>query len=330
VGFGVGKYRSTPDYRRFVAIAATVLEAGDPISFARYYTSPPPYPVDAYDPDATPGTATLVVPTVGDMNVPVNTAVAMATAASIVSITQAENPEAYAHYGRSQGQALADTFALEAVTRKRRWTVGATGQRPVWNAQDNPQGIQFDPDNLDEGRDAWNEPDFAELGRLCGGGSDHLSCRYPWTCAATQSCKPLRANKVMEDGRISAMRMPVIEPTGAHGFMYPNPEARLNGGYDINGHMVNLVGWYFRSGGRELPQEICMNVHSATVVSTCVEEVCTPGNPGDDLVPCAVDADCMAVYPLGVPHPEDPAYAPRDLNNPADAENHICSWIEAL
>lgn len=329
VAFGVGKYRSTPDYRRFVAIAATVLEAGDPVSFARYY-SESPFNVDAYDPDAIPGTATLVVPTVGDMNVPVNTGVAMATAAHIISLTEAENPSAYAHYGRSQGQALADAFALEGVTRMRRWTVGEPGNRPVWTAETNPNGIQFDPDDMDQSTDAWNEPGFAELGALCAAGSDHLSCRYPWACGGETPCQPLKAQKALDDGRISALRMPVVSPTGDHGFLYPDPDARLSGGYDIDGHMVNLVGWFFRSGGRELPQELCMNVHPATVIPTCVDEVCTPGPAAGDAAACVSDEDCATLYALGVPHPEDPAYAERDLADPSDADRHVCAWIEEL
>ena len=329
IGFGVGKYRSTPDYRRFVAIAATVLEAGDPISFARYYAHTP-FDVSAYDPDAIPGTATLVVPTVGDMNVPVNTGVAMATAGHIISLTEAENPQAYAHYGRSQGQALADSFALEGVTRMRRWTVGEAGNRPVWTAETNPDGIQFDPDNIDQGTDAWNEPGFGELGALCAAGSDHLSCRYPWACGGETPCQPLHANLVMNDGRLSALRMPVVSPTGDHGFLYPDPDARLSGGYDIDGHMVNLVGWYFHSGGREIPQELCMNVHLSTVIPTCVNDVCTPGPAEGDAAACLNDEDCANLYALGVPNPDDPAYAPRDLSDPSDADQHICSWIEEL
>ena len=329
VGFGVGKYRSTPDYRRFVAIAATVLEAGDPVSFARYYAKTP-FDVSAYDPDAIPGTATLVVPTVGDMNVPVNTGVAMATAGHILSLSEEENPEAYAHYGRSQGQALADAFALEGVTRMRRWTVGEAGNRPAWNAETNPNGIQFDADDMDQSSDAWNEPGFGELGALCAAGSDHLSCRYPWACGGDTPCRPLQADRVMDDGRISALRLPVVSPTGDHGFMYPDPDARLEGGYDIDGHMVNLVGWYFRSGGRELPQELCMNVHPSTVIPTCVDEVCTPGPAQGEAATCFTDADCANLYALGVPNPEDPAYQPRDLSDPSDADRHVCAWIEEL
>jgi hypothetical protein len=327
VAGGLGKYRSTPDYRRFVAIAATVLEAGDPVSFARYYAKEPK-DVSAYDPDASPGTATMVIPTVADMNVPVNTGIAMATAAGIVTLNRSENPQVYDHYGRSQGQALADSFSLEAVVRKRRWTVGDTGDRPLWNAESNPAGIVFDADDLDQGQDAWNEPGFSELGELCAGGSEHLSCRYPWACGGDNApCAPLKATFEMSDGRKSALRMPVVSPTGDHGFLFPQPEARLTGGYDIAGHMVNLVGWFFRSGGRELPEELCMGVHPSSIMSACVESLCVPGVPDEDALACEADSDCVEAYPLGVPNPEDPAYAARDDNN---ADSHLCSWIEEL
>ena len=134
----------------------------------------------------------------------------------------------------------------------------------------------------------------------------------------------------MNDGRVSALRMPVVSPTGDHGFLYPDPDARLSGGYDIDGHMVNLVGWFFRSGGREIPQELCMNVHLSTVIPTCVNDVCTPGPAEGDAAACLNDEDCANLYALGVPNPDDPAYAPRDLADPSDADRHICSWIEEL
>ena len=266
-GRGLGKYRSTPDYRRFVAISQTILDPADPINFAPLYLGEP---VD-YD-DATPGTAVMVIPTAGDMNVPVNTVFAMATAAGILPLTEAEAPAAYAHYGRSPAQAAADAFALEAVVRKRRWTQGDRGARPVWTAESNPGGIQFDVDDLDMRRDRFHAPDFEELGVLCKGDTSHPSCRYAWSCGdANNPCKPLRefTGQLLADGRTSALRVPMLNVEGQHGFLYPEPDRRLNGGFDTYGFMVNLIGDFFASGGKSLRQEVCMNVIPATIVSTC-------------------------------------------------------------
>jgi hypothetical protein len=354
VAMGTGKYRSTPNYRRFIAIAATVLEGGDPAVFAPHYFDRP-HDFSAIAPNAAPGTAVLVIPTAGDMNVPVNTGIAMATAAHIVPITEAEDPARYAHYGRSPGQAMADAFVMESVIRKRRWTVGEEGARPTWTADNNAAGIVFDIDDLDLSRDAWNEPDFAELGALCAGDSGHLSCRYPWPCGAG-GCAPLRLEHGHPDGRRSALRVPVVAPQGDHGFLFPDPAARLGGGFDIDGFMVNLVGWFFHSGGKELPLEVCMNVVPGTVQASCVrpractddasncatDEDCAEGvacvteieglcsaPAGADPVVCTDDAICQTTYPLGIPDPTDPAYSPLS-DEPASVDTHVCSWIAEL
>jgi hypothetical protein len=297
----------------------------------------------------------MVVPTAGDMNVPVNTGIAMATAARIVPITEAENPTRYAHYGRSPGQAMADAFAMESVMRKRRWTVGEEGSRPTWTTENNASGIVFDIDDLDQSHDAWNEPDFGELGTLCAGGSDHPSCKYPWPCGG-EGCAPMRLEHVHDDGRRSALRIPVVSPQGEHGFLFPDPEARLSGGFDIDGFMTNLVGWFFHTGGREIPTELCMGVVPSTVQASCIrprtctddasacatDEDCADGVAcvteaeglcnapvGDLPVPCNDDDLCLDAYPLGVPDPSDPAYTPRS-DDPASVNTHACSWISEL
>ncbi|MBF94263.1 MAG: hypothetical protein CMH58_03775 [Myxococcales bacterium] len=357
-GRGLGKYRSTPDYRRFVAISQTILDPADPINFAPLYLGEP---VD-YD-DATPGTAVMVIPTAGDMNVPVNTAFAMATAAGILPLTEAEAPAAYAHYGRSPAQAAADAFALEAVVRKRRWTQGDRGARPVWTAESNPGGIQFDVDDLDMRRDRFHAPDFEELGVLCKGDTSHPSCRYAWSCGdANNPCKPLRefTGQLLADGRTSALRVPMLNVEGQHGFLYPEPDRRLNGGFDTYGFMVNLIGDFFASGGKSLRQEVCMNVIPATIVSTCTypltceadgspcdspgpegcgegnaclqadEGICATGASASETpVTCRNDETCALSFPYGVLDPNDPAQTPVGADQDS-IDNHVCEWIKSL
>lgn len=357
-GRGLGKYRSTPDYRRFVAISQTILDPADPINFAPLYSG---YPVD-YD-DATPGSAVMVIPTTGDMNVPVNTAFAMATAAGILPLMEADNPEGFAHYGRSPAQAVADAFAMEAVVRKRRWTQGERGARPVWDAESNPGGIQFDVDDLDMRRDSFNAPDFKELGELCASGSQHLSCNYAWNCGSgDNACQPLRnfTGFPLADGRTGALRVPMLNVEGQHGFLYPEPERRLAGSFDSYAFMVNLTGSFFASGGKDLRQEVCMNVVPATISSTCLkplqcegtEDACeTPGpdgcgegvaclqadagtcdtgasDPGEP-VACDDDEPCAQAFPYGVLDPEDPAQEPLGADQ-ASIDSHVCDWIQSL
>lgn len=305
----------------------------------------------------------MVIPTAGDMNVPVNTAFAMATAAGILPLTEAEAPEAYAHYGRSPAQAAADAFAMEAVVRKRRWTQGDRGARPAWTAETNPNGIQFDVDDLDMRRDSFNAPDFAELGALCKTGASHPSCRYAWPCGDEGTpCRPLRdfTGQQLADGRTGALRVPMLNIEGQHGFLYPEPDRRLNGGFDTYGFMVNLTGSFFASGGKVLRQEACMNVVPATIVSTCdfpfaceadgaacdtpgpdgcgegnaclqaEEGTCNTGvSPAGEPVSCDDDATCALAFPYGVLDPSDPAQTPVGADQES-IDNHVCDWIENL
>ncbi len=47
---------------------------------------------------------------------------------------------------------------------------------------------------------------------------------------------------------VSAMRIPYLEMEGAHGFVVPAPYKQ----YDIDQHMINMVGRYFQTHGKEL------------------------------------------------------------------------------
>ncbi|MBM4386583.1 MAG: hypothetical protein FJ088_02525, partial [Deltaproteobacteria bacterium] len=83
---GLGLLRNSPELRRMLAIAGFVVEPGDPAVFAPHYFK---YPLDyPYDPDVKAGANVLVIPTAGDMNVPVNTGIAMARAAGTLMISK--------------------------------------------------------------------------------------------------------------------------------------------------------------------------------------------------------------------------------------------------
>ena len=127
---GFGHRRATPDFRRFFAIAAALLEPGDPAGYAPHY-SLDPLPAD-YDPGVRPGTHVLHVPTTGDMNVPVNTGIAMARASGAL--------------GADEHRRLVDNYVVEAVEALGRWQ------------DDAGNDALLDADVLSEGLDGFGAP----------------------------------------------------------------------------------------------------------------------------------------------------------------------------
>jgi hypothetical protein len=106
---GTGYHRNSPDVRRVQAISETVLEPGDPIVWApRYLTRP--HHVLAYDPDVPPATNALIVVTVGDTNVPVQTGIALARSVGIVDFMNTDP-----RYGMTQNELLIQLHVMEGI-----------------------------------------------------------------------------------------------------------------------------------------------------------------------------------------------------------------------
>jgi len=70
---------------------------------------------------------------------------------------------------------------------------------------------------------------------------------------------PLRAQKKSAEG-LAALRIPLLAPKGQHGFILPKPAAT----FDNNTFMVHLVARYLTSGGKILPDEVCMEDESCS------------------------------------------------------------------
>ncbi|MCA9669628.1 MAG: hypothetical protein KC503_28730 [Myxococcales bacterium] len=112
---GLGLGRNTPDFRRTLALAQLALDAADPINYAAYYKRKK---LDfSYDPAAkNVGTNMLFIATGGDTTVPVATAVALARASGIVDFEHVD-----ARWGKTPNQVLIDSYALEGLSRLRRY-----------------------------------------------------------------------------------------------------------------------------------------------------------------------------------------------------------------
>jgi hypothetical protein len=78
---GLGLRRSHPDLRRFQGLGQLVVDPCDPAVVARHLLAEPmTYPGTG----ATTGVHALVIPTMGDMNVPVSSGITFARAAGLV------------------------------------------------------------------------------------------------------------------------------------------------------------------------------------------------------------------------------------------------------
>lgn len=264
---GFGLNRVTPEIRRFMGIAQMVLEPGDPANMALHYFSDP---VDFGD--ETAPSNVMVIATIGDMNVPVNTGIAIARAAGILEIfphevdgqpmldprlADADHPE-----GRTANRFLIDNeviMGLERISRFRRESDG--------------RQVLYDPDDFDR---AASPPFEGWLGDGLGAPSPAVPLRVwrrrddsaPCTCvdgAGEHGCTwpgdtegPL--DMVSCEQGVSSLVMPYLRITGEHGFALPEPHSQ----FDINTFMINMVGWYFYTHGREIRYDVCMATNSCT------------------------------------------------------------------
>jgi len=224
---GLGLKRNSSDMRRMMGLSQMLLEPGDPVTYAPYYDDPLDF---SYDTGVVPGANVLNIPTAGDMNVPVNAGIAISRAAGIIELHEA-NPD-YAGTplaGMTENRALVVTHTNEAIECLPRWRT-AEGK-----------SVLFDIDDLDFGLDPFGEPGMA----------------------TAYGAPPLRITKAskVEGGGFQAMRMPLVEAGGTHGFGTPEP----NIAFDIHNYMLNVVGLYFWTQGHDLGDDPCLEKSSCTV-----------------------------------------------------------------
>jgi hypothetical protein len=63
-------------------------------------------------------------------------------------------------------------------------------------------------------------------------------------------------------GGITGMILPMVIPTGRHGFDTPDPSLPFN----LGAVLLNMLGRYVQTGGTELPMESCMESSSCSWV----------------------------------------------------------------
>jgi len=241
---GMGKLRQTPDLRRFFGISQTILDPADPNSYAPHYFQDPLDFRDT-DPGIQPGANVLVIPTVGDMNVPVNTGVQIARSAGIIDLFQIDT-----RYGKTPNQVLIDKHVLEGTERLNRYTV------PVRDGQGQTHSVSllFDVDDLDGSRGYSNcacvFTDSSLRDWRCSDPNGNL-CGDAWGEPTLDP--PLRLSVKTPSG-VAGMRIPYMNPHGQHGFDVPHPEKAFN----IDTYLLNLIGHYFATKGTEIVDDPCL------------------------------------------------------------------------
>lgn len=221
---GLGLRRQSPDFRRFQGFAGMILEPGDPIVYAPLYHLRPLY--YHYEQRLKAGSNVLVVPTLGDSSVPVDTGIAIARAAGILPAlapdTRYPDPKQPGSF-LTANALLIRSYVVEGVSRAGRFVDPASKPGA-------PQYVLFDPDNLSNGMDGFGAPRLRP---------------------------PLRLVVPTVNG-VAGLRIPYIKKTGDHGFHLPTPDAP----FDVHSFMINQIGMYFRANGTKIDDRPCLATYS--------------------------------------------------------------------
>lgn len=122
---------------------------------------------------------------------------------------------------------LRDNYVLEAVEDFR---------ADHWGGR-----VLFDPDNLSDGTDGF--------------AVDGVPAPRP------PPGEELRLTLIDPSGSgVHGMRIPAVEPRGAHVFLVPDPTLP----FDVNRYMVTKIGAFFDSRGTKIRDELCMHDESCT------------------------------------------------------------------
>ncbi|MFO0749353.1 MAG: hypothetical protein U1F43_27355 [Myxococcota bacterium] len=234
---GAGLQRGTPDLRRMFALGQMILDRADPAVMAQYIGRKSiVYPGTG---ESTGHGRTLLVTSVGDMNVPAATGMTIARAAGLLDY---QTP--LAGHDVSPNQVLIDTHTTEGTEWARRYLTPAG------------EPVLMDVENFSRGGDLW--------------GSDVPRLDPPLHPGLGEG--PFNA-----DGGYSAAIFPYAIPTGQHGFPFPGdlPDrkkaacvAACTSGdcgcdsvttFDTGSFLFNMFGHYLATDGRELSTDLCLS-----------------------------------------------------------------------
>ena len=230
---GLGLRRGNPELRRFAALGQLILDPADMAVVAPHLLEEPlTYPGTGQ----TTGAHMLLLPSVGDMSVPVNMALSIGRSSGLLEYLE-DNPD----HGKPDNQLLIDTHTAEAVHLLNRYTT-----------PDGSTGVHIDLDNFSQGTDIWGDtiPRLDPPLRIGFEETDKL-------------------------GGKSTMLFAYGDAIGSHGFPPPGEGIdavrkqcernceELDCGcgemtvFDYGNFYFNLLGQYLASGGTVLSDDMC-------------------------------------------------------------------------
>ena len=234
---GLGLRRADPALRRLTSFIGFIIEPGDPVVFMPGLLRDPPKYSNAKEGKAT---HSLVITTMGDMNVPASSGLTAGRVAGLIDYLH-EDPR----YGMPANQMVIETYTAEAVHTLKRYTHPTTGA-----------GVHLDVENFSQGTDYWG----IEIPRLA-------------------KPLRLGLDRQDGHGGVSGAIFPMSRQDGSHGFDMPGEmtdmaikacqtACKKTGGsdpcgcltrkhFDIGKFMFNMIGRYFSGGGKALSTNLC-------------------------------------------------------------------------
>jgi hypothetical protein len=177
---GFGMRRATPELRRMLGIAQVALESADPMNWAPYWEQ---HRTFTYGTGESPKARMLLLPSIGDPGVPIASGIALARAAGFIEYDRVDP-----RYGKSQNQLLIDSWAVEGLSRTKRYT------------NSKGEGVLMDLEHLASISDSDDGFDVPRL------------------------TPPLRLVRERAGG-VTGVVIPMLAPEGKHGFVGPDPSA---------------------------------------------------------------------------------------------------------
>jgi hypothetical protein len=246
------------------------MDAGDPVNWAPHWAADQ---VQHPDPGAglKPGTNVIVLPSVGDSNVPISTGIALARAAGLVGYLDDDG-----RYGsKSQMEVLVDKGVVEGLFNRCRYTltVKTSAGAPV------DECLLYDIDDLDGARlsgpcdtceytysdgsiSGWVCVD--KDGNACGDGfGSPFDLPEPLRATFLPGGKAASCSEQADDGTcrvfkdsagVGAMRITLTLPQGFHGLYLQAPYKQ----FDIETYIMNVIGRYFMTSGTEVWDDPCL------------------------------------------------------------------------
>ena len=239
---GYGLRRANPETRRFMGIAQLAMDPSDPAVIGRHMLKDR----ITYDDARTTGTHVMVVTTAGDMNVPASSGLTLGRAMGLLNYLE-DDPA----FGKPKNQVLIDTYHAEAIDKHKRFT-NSRGEGVHIDVE------LFSRDSNGAPTDWWGD-DVPRLGTPVRAGTDQMDVL----------------------GGVSGAIFPLTNPHGEHGFAFPGAMTdkaitqckractQMGGDdpcscedldgvtYDIGFFMFNVLGKYFKAGGKQVDFDVC-------------------------------------------------------------------------